>query len=375
MKRSKHIFFTRLTALVLLLVLSLTALAGCTRSVTDGAESTEDELRVVGKIGDYEVLYDEYRYVVLSCKDILAGEYGNDIWSTPEGIEKYSPMLEKMVAERISANYAVLILCDAYGFKDALTNKDAVKYVNAQVENSIYYVAVSAGYHVEVSEKSNGDLKYTYKRGELDKAKKLYREALAEYYITERVMRLTLGVEYAFKQLSDILTTEKKEIIHEAEDIEAFMKSDDFICTKHVFIEKSKNKTPEETRADADTVYGMYLDGASMNALIGSKYNMDITMPYEGYYFTRGEMDEAYEEAAFALEVGEVSEIVETEEGYYLIQRCPKNESYMTENLESFATQIVYTLVNSKVRTYQSHLVLEKNEFGASLVLHEITAD
>ena len=119
----------------------------------------------------------------------------------------------------------------------------------------------------------------------------------------------------------------------------------------------------------------MYLDGASMDSLIGSKYNKDTSMPYEGYYFTRGEMDKAYEDAAFALKVGEISPIVETEDGFYLIQRYSKNDEYMLTNLEDFANQIVYTLVNERVRELQSNLALEMSDFGRTLVLHEITAD
>jgi len=375
MKRPIHTgIILKIISALLLCALTLSTLAGCTKSVTDGAKSSKEDLRVVGKIGDYEVLYDEYRYVVLSCKSILSQKYGNDIWSTPEGIEKYSPMLEEMVAERITANYAVLILCEANGYKNALTDKDAVSYVNAQIEKTIYDIAVEAGYSVEVTEKLNGEVNYKYGSGELKKARALYDEALAEYFLTERVMRLTLGAEFAFKKLSTILTTEKNEIIHTAEDIERFIKSDDFICTRHVFIEKTKNKSYEELKAAADTVYQMYLDGASMDSLIGSKYNMDTSMPYEGYYFTYGEMDQEYEEMAFSLSVGEVSTIVETERGFYLIQRYEKNEDYMLNNLENFASQIVYTFVNEMVREVQSNLVLEKNELGRSLVLHEITA-
>lgn len=366
----------KITAIVLIVATAAGMLAGCgPKSVTDGAKSTEEDLRVVGKVGNYEVCYDEYRFVTLACKDMLEGKYGKDIWSTPESVEKYSKMLEDMVAERITANYAVFGLCDAYGFTNAMKDKDAIKYVNAKIENEIYLMAVRAGYQVKVDQKSNGDLKYTYKSGELNKAKDLFYKALADSHLTERVLRITLGAEYAFSRLSEILTKEKNEIVHKAESIEAFMKTDDFICTKHVFIEDDGTKSREELRKTAEMVYGMYLDGASMNSLIGGKYNMDISMPYHGYYFTHGEMDEAYEKAAFGLSVGEVSGVVETDDGFYIIQRCEKNEAYMLQNLETFASQIIYAFVNERVRSYQANISLEKNEFGSSIVLHEMKAD
>ena len=94
MKNSKYkAFIVKMTCLLLLCTLALPTLPGCSRSVTDGVDSAEEDLRVVGTVGEYEVLYDEYKYVVLTCKDILCAEYGNDIWSTPEGIEIYSPIL------------------------------------------------------------------------------------------------------------------------------------------------------------------------------------------------------------------------------------------------------------------------------------------
>ena len=372
MKRS---FIFRIVSLLIVVTALLTASAGCgKRSVTDGAKSTEEDLRVVGTVGNYEVMYDEYRYVVLSCKSILENRYGKDIWSSADTAAEYTKVLEEMVAERITANYAVLGLCDSYGFENALTDKDNVKYVNAKIENSIYLMAIDAGYRVETDKKLNGEIKYTYKRGELNKAKELFYNALTESYLTERVMRLTLGTEFAFSKLSEILTTEKNEIPHKAESIEAYMKSDKFICTKHVFIEDDGTRSRAELLADAEAVLALYRDGRSMESLIGSKYNKDISMPYHGYYFTNGEMDEEYEKAAFALSDGQVSDVVETDSGFYIIWRCAKDENYMLTNLDAFADQIVYALVNEKVRDYQSKLMLEKNDFGRSLVLHEITA-
>ena len=373
MKKVKYIKNTvRAISLLLVLITALSVLAGCSRHVTDGAVSDPDDLRVVGTVGGYDVLYDEYRYVVLSCKSILSDEYGEEVWSDPDAAAELLPTLEAMVEERITANYAVLLLCDANGYTDALSDKDAVKFVNETVDEAIYMHARAAGLDVEVKKKGLDKVVYKYGKGALDKAKELYRKSLADYYITERVMRLTLGVEHAFSKLSEILTYTKGEIIHKSEDIEAFMRSDEFICTRHVFIEKSDKVDREAAKKLAEEAYGKYLDGASFDSLIGSKYNSDMTMPYKGYYFTYGEMDEAYEEAAFDLEVGEVSEVVETDTGFFIIQRYSKDEAYMVENLETFANQIVYSLVDRKVRALQSSLTLEKNEFGRSINIYEM---
>jgi parvulin-like peptidyl-prolyl isomerase len=93
---------------------------------------------------------------------------------------------------------------------------------------------------------------------------------------------------------------------------------------------------------------------------------------YLGYYFTYGEMDKTYEDAAFALSVGEVSDVVETEDGFFIIERLEKSSTYMLGNLEEFANQITYALINQKVRSFQDTLSLTLSEFGSSVEFYKI---
>ena len=370
MKKRKNLKF--LTALLALTII-LTVFSSCgKKSVTDGAKATEEELRVVGTIGGYEVCYDEYRYVVLSCRDILAAKHGEDIWKDEAVAATYEAELAEMVGKMITANYAVLSLCDEYGYKDALTDKDAVKSVNMQIEELLAAYAYSNGIQVETSEKLDGTIKYKYESGGIDKVYKYFNEDLANSYLTERVVRLTLGVDLAFEKLIDILTIEKNVVIYQEKDIEAYMMSDEFICTRHVFIQNDAGESIDNNRKIAETVLGMYKSGMSMDKLIGSKYNDDVTSSYYGYYFTKGEMDAAYEDAAFDLEVGQVSDIIATKDGFYIIERCEKNTDYMLSNFETFADQITYSIINDMVRARQSELSITLNEYGSSLVLHKI---
>lgn len=50
---------------------------------------------------------------------------------------------------------------------------------------------------------------------------------------------------------------------------------------------------------------------------LATRYSEDSTISYS---FGKGEMDLAFEEAAFSLETGEISEVVETEAGYHIIK-------------------------------------------------------
>lgn len=51
---------------------------------------------------------------------------------------------------------------------------------------------------------------------------------------------------------------------------------------------------------------------------LASRYSEDSTITYS---FGKGEMDAAFEEAAFELETGEISQVIESENGYHII-RC-----------------------------------------------------
>lgn len=59
------------------------------------------------------------------------------------------------------------------------------------------------------------------------------------------------------------------------------------------------------------------VDGKSDFTELASKYSEDTNITYS---FGMGEADKVYEEAAFQLETDEVSEVIETEDGYYIIK-------------------------------------------------------
>ena len=90
---------------VSILAASVIALSSC---------SNNDKLNrmVVGKVGEYDVYYEELRWLTMQYKDLLASSYGKDIWDKKDTAEKYRKELEDAVYASIISNYAILTLCD-----------------------------------------------------------------------------------------------------------------------------------------------------------------------------------------------------------------------------------------------------------------------
>ncbi|MCM1112956.1 MAG: peptidylprolyl isomerase [Muribaculum sp.] len=73
----------------------------------------------------------------------------------------------------------------------------------------------------------------------------------------------------------------------------------------------------QATYAKACEIREMAVSGESDFTELASRYSEDTNITYS---FGKGEMDERFEEAAFLLETGEVSPVVESESGYHIIK-------------------------------------------------------
>ena len=129
----------RLTALVLALVLLTPLLFAC--SSAKPIEGTEEELAVIGTCADTDVLYEELRLVTLTYRAMLAQQYGDDIWSDPTKAEAHRRELEELVYGNLTANYAVLSLCNEYdiSYEDKeITEPDDLYAVKEALEGAGY---------------------------------------------------------------------------------------------------------------------------------------------------------------------------------------------------------------------------------------------
>lgn len=329
-------------ALVLLLV-SLLLLTSCSTS-SKPIESTELEMTVVGTCEGFDVYYDELRYVTLSYKDIMESYYGKGIWDDPTTAEQYLPELREHVMKNLTANYAVLAHCQTF-----MIDIEA-EPIQEAVQDSIDTMVAEIG------------------------GRETYRAALAEMYLTDRLVRFTLGTDYCQTELMYAMMDIELIIADQLEFL-TYAQEGGFCAVYHVYIANDEGESVEDNRKKAEEALAKLRSGTEMKKMLGSIYNEDVYLVSDPYYFTRGEYDEVYEEVAFDLEIGEISDIVQTEDGFYILQRQPLDQDYLVGNLTELMQRYQYACVESLVRDLQKEITVELNDFGKSLDLLAITME
>lgn len=280
----------------------------------------------VMKINGNEISLDEYRYYYLNLKGKMDG--GDDSYWTDntEAEEK----LKQTVLDTIKSDYAVKVL--AANNSISLEDKD--------------YASVSS---------QLTSFKESYETEDA------YQAMLSSSYMTESLCQSFLeNSTLSSKVGTTLLAEDGKYQITEDEMREIL--ATDYVRASHILIYFDTDGTDTQKKL-AEEALKRAKAGEDFDSLV-AEYGQDsgMTDNTDGYYFTYGEMVTEFEEAAFALEVGEVSEIVESQYGYHIIKRLPMEESYIEENMESLMSGYRSAQYNKE---YKQVIADSSVEFGA----------
>ena len=346
-KKKRTIVIISIVAVVLVVIGIIVAV---TVANWEEYQQVAADRQTVATCNGYDIPYEELRFVTLFYKDMLKDKYGADIWDDPTTAEQHRAELEELVKENLNENYVVLSTCRNLGIPTQGSEID--DYVDSQMKEL---------------------------RDSFD-SRKEYKEWLAEHWMTEHYMRFSIAVSYLesaiyYTLLDNDLYEYRHDNIGEFLDYVEF--SGKYVRVVHVYIknddgddfEKNFNeakKVSDELQAISDPDERR----AKMREFIGSAINEDLySVSTDGYYFTRGEMDEDYENAAFAIEIGDVSDPVVCSGGNFVLMRLPLEEEYIIKNAQNLLNNYHSVALGIYEDQFRPDCVVQFNEYGVSIDL------
>lgn len=285
---------SRCFALLLVLCLMLSLLA-CGYSAVP---STEEEARTVFCIdGTYNVPYEFYRFVYLAERDKAAATGQTADFAT----------LDAAVRRECARVYAVLSLCKKNGL-DPYSET-----VEKQIESKIVDV-------IENAETGYG----TYDA---------YLKHIAENHMNDSVFRFYLRYTICEETLADVLHASSF-VPEDDETILAYYMSDASVCATWIYLPYSNLENYSDSMRRELVARAKNADNEDFMRMTHEYYQplySDDELE-DGFYFGKYQLSDEYQnlsDTAFALEVGETSDLIFAGEGAYIVRRLEKNLAYL----------------------------------------------
>jgi len=191
-----------------------------------------------------------------------------------------------------------------------------------------------------------------------------YKNALEYYGITEDRLKEDIELNlYVNKLLEPKIKITENEMKNYFEENKDDFKQEEQVKASHILVDD------EETAKEIK----QKLDNGEDFAELAKKYSTDTTTKDKGGdlgYFTKGKMEKEFENAAFSLKVGEISNPVKTQYGYHIIKVVDKKEG-KEANYEESKEEIKEKLFEEKLPdAYQSWIEEKMKEYNVQTFLN-----
>lgn len=320
---------TRITALLLALVMAVCCLTGCTstrvRSYSEeSSDASTDKYaaalnayksnKKVMTVNGSTVYWNEYAYFLCAIMANME-RYGmqitdwNAVYDESTG-ETYSDIMTKSVVNNIAWNH----LIETKAAENGVTFDAAgEQYVQDTIDQTIQNVVGDGGTEAELNEK------------------------LQSYYMDLDLFKYFTKTQYLYNGLASKLFGENGANISD-EDVQEYAETNSYMTAKHILFKTTddsgtalsdadkaaKKQQAEQVAAQLRAVTDPDKRVELFDQLM-EQYNEDTgesSYPH-GYCFTSGTMVTEFEDACKALEPYEVSGVVESQHGYHVILRMP----------------------------------------------------
>ena len=185
-----------------------------------------------------------------------------------------------------------------------------------------------------------------------------YAAFLKTIGLTDKLYREILAITPMYNQLKEYLYGEGGSEYMSQEEIRQTY-ADLYVHEVHIFISTADVETVEDQDAlyaEAEEAHARAVAGENFTDLI-LEYGDDsymATYPEDGYYLAEGDSgSDVIDEALFSLEVGEISDIVTTSNGFFIYKRLPMEDDYLDSVFEDG------TMYDSYIDTSLSYYLMD----------------
>ncbi|MGE5629539.1 MAG: peptidylprolyl isomerase [Caulobacteraceae bacterium] len=274
-----------------------------------------DNKTVVAKVSGQDITKEEFNKVYTVFKAQYEQQYGADVWNQEVNGKKFGDvakdkLLDMLIDEKIQMKKASEL---------GITVTD--QEINTEIENAKKYFDSEDKFN-EFLKNQSMDLQY-YK----DSVKK-------DLIISKLTEKLTADVSVTDNEVKSYYDSHQSEFVS--------------VKASHILL---------DTKEEAEKMLQRVKAGEDFNAL-AKQYSKDPSAKEnsgELGYFKHGEMVEAFENAAFALKPGEISDVVQSDFGYHII----KVEDNKLEKYNDAKEELKSKLLGDKKNTEYEKLLAD----------------
>ena len=243
-------------------------------------------------------------------------------------------------------------------------------YVKASVLSSVkqhlvlenlankYGVTLTEG---QESARADSDQTYIDQYG----SEEAFEEEIAKLGMRRETYDRVARSNYLYQNLYELYNTEGSALYASDEDLAVYAADQNYITADHILLstkdlttgealtdeQKAEKKAlAEEIKQKLDACEGDIDELTALFPELADQYSEDPgreTYP-TGYTFTTGSMVQEFEDAAYALSEGEVSEVVESSLGYHILLRLPLDKAAAADEVrEEYFTNFIAEQVDA----------------------------